>query len=529
MILRKPYAFLIKHFRIIHIIVSLLAIYLAVKSTALISFFQRFAAGGRLPQVNNLAAYYINFFMYAAVILILVIAIIVYFLMYTKQKPTRFYTFLIFYYLITFILLTASYGILNDIQFDLISSAAARNYRDISMIFYIPQYFFIIFCAFRGIGFNLKKFKFNEDKELEVTDADREEIEVLVVSDAYKTKRKIRKAIRELRYYLLENKFIFFSLIGIVIVIIGTAIFLNRTVYNRQYREGHSFSYRSFVLTNTASTLTNLNTRGQVIPGNKYYLLVNFKVRSSIAGELDMRDFRLMIDGDIIYPTFNRREHFIDFGTPYIGERMLMNTERNYMLIFELDEDLVRREYHLRIVDRINFGVGTIDPSYRDLILRPSRTDTIVDKGTFEVNSVINFDDTSLGDTTLAIRNHLIRDSYIYEYNHCFRDVCSLMRRSVSTQSTIARPETLLILDYELELDDVDFKNNIRNDFHFFTHFASIRFTRNNETRTVSITNRTPSEFNNKYIMQVDRDVMFADSVELLITVRNQQYVIKLK
>jgi len=144
-------------------------------------------------------------------------------------------------------------------------------------------------------------------------------------------------------------------------------------------------------------------------------------------------------------------------------------------------------------------------------------------------NELIKLNDTSLRDTTLIIKNHEITDTYTFQYEHCFRDICSPMRRSISAQSISARAETLLILDYDLVLDDVYFKRNIRNENHFFTHFVTVRYVRNGETRVADITNRTPIEVNDRFIMQVDRNIIFAEAIELLITIRNKQYAIKLK
>ena len=46
MIFKKPYGFLIKNFRIIHIIITLLTIYIAINTRNILSFFRRFISNG---------------------------------------------------------------------------------------------------------------------------------------------------------------------------------------------------------------------------------------------------------------------------------------------------------------------------------------------------------------------------------------------------------------------------------------------------------------------------------------------------
>lgn len=46
MIIRKPYAFLIRNFRLIHLLLSALLIFIAYKSTAIYNFFNSYVRSG---------------------------------------------------------------------------------------------------------------------------------------------------------------------------------------------------------------------------------------------------------------------------------------------------------------------------------------------------------------------------------------------------------------------------------------------------------------------------------------------------
>ena len=102
MVFKKPYAFLIKHFKAIHLVIVGLLVYLAFKVFNLVRFFSEFASSGYYTSSSNIAGSYINLFMYLAVILILGISIFVYMLMKNKKKDTRLYVALIAYYIFVF-------------------------------------------------------------------------------------------------------------------------------------------------------------------------------------------------------------------------------------------------------------------------------------------------------------------------------------------------------------------------------------------------------------------------------------------
>ena len=530
MIIRKPYAFLIKRFRIIHLILAFLTAYLAYKTTNIVGFFREFASHSIDFISHNLAVEYINFFMYGAVLLVLIISIAILFLMYFKQKKTKFYGFLILYYFLIFVMLSFAYNILSTIPTEIVTSQSARFYRDISLLIYLPQYFFIASCLMRGFGFNIKKFNFDRDLErMDTDEEDREEIEVALPLDNYKAKRSVRRFFREFGYYAKENKFILFCIITFMVITVGTSMYLNRSVYRKEYTEGKPFSYRTFTLTNLDSIVTNMDTRGNEIGNGKYYLLVNFRISSRMTRELQLTDFRLMVDNKVIFPTLNRREHFIDFGFPYSGRRLHENTEDEYMLVFELEPSQVKRRYRLRILDNITYGIGTITPSYKDLILRPTRVDQMNVRGNFKLNNEIAFRNTPLKNTRLTVLNYTITDSYRYVYEHCFQGDCRSFFGSATVDRGTSGRNTLIAIDYDLTIDqNTYFSRNIRHDRFFFINFARIRYTVDGEKKEVDIRDRTPNQVENVFVMQVPREIMNATSIELLINIRNQQYVIKL-
>ena len=88
MIIKKPYAFMIKHFRLIHVILSLLMVFLISKTSSIVSFFNEYVKNGYYT-LNS--GSYINFYMFISIILIIVISAFVYLLMKWKNKSRNYY------------------------------------------------------------------------------------------------------------------------------------------------------------------------------------------------------------------------------------------------------------------------------------------------------------------------------------------------------------------------------------------------------------------------------------------------------
>ena len=532
MVFKKPYAFLIKHFKLIHLILGILTAYLTYKTTALVGFFREYASTGIIPYANNLASNYINFFMYGATVLVLIITIIVYILLHRKEKKTTIYAVTVGYYLALFILLTVGFNILGTIERELIKTETIRLYRDLSLIVYLPQYFFLLFTLFRGIGFDIKKFNFSEDlNKMEIEERDAEEVEVVVPKNTYKIERVIRRFIREFNYYVKENTFIFICICVFIIIGITTAIFMNMKVYNEKIKVGEPFVYKGFTLTNLDSIVTNMDIDGEILVKDKYYLIVTFNVKVNRGGELNKDDFRLLVGKDIHYPIYNKKEHFIDCGTPYGGEKLLAGMNKDYIFVFELEKNMVLNSYQLRIVNNLTFNVGEIIPSYKDLILKPTRIDKIKKDGNFKLNEKIDFKKSNLKNSSLIVKSYSITDSYIYKYEYCDNlNRCTPMQMPIHTDSG---KKTLLVLDYDLVMEDSYYKESLRNksDRYMFFSFAKIRYEVNGKEKITKPIDRkkTPENYTDIVLMEVDSEIMQAAKIDLLLRIRNHEYAVTLK
>lgn len=533
MILKKPYAFLIKHFRVIHLVLAALMAYLAYKSYKIVSFFGDFASSGYFSTLSNIAGSYVNLFMYLIVIVILVAAVFIFMLMNQKKKSTKYYVFTIGYYFLLFILFSVTFGIMQDLERASVSIQTARVYRDLSLILSLPQYFFVIYTFLRGCGFNLKKFNFQLDlKEMDITASDNEEIELTVGVETYKAKRTIRRFIREFKYYILENTFIFICIISIVGVIIATGLFLNINVYNKVYKEGQSFSYQNFTLTINESYLTSKGYKGNELIDGKTFLVMDVNVvnKSSSSTELKLSDFRLKINNENIYPSKNKIDYFKDIATPYKSDKLKGGSEGNYVIAFELENEYVRDSFVLKVFDSANYNAGAIKTNYKDVKLTPQKVDNIVTVGTYQQQEKIELKDSILKNSNLTIDSYNITNIYKYNYEFCVTSDCQQSTGIVTPNYMISANSTLLVLDYTLNLDkNSNFYKNVRSETSVFNSFCFIRYTKNGKSEVLNTYDLTPDNLQNKVVLQVDSKIRNADKVELLVRIRNKEYSVIIK
>ena len=231
MILRKPYAFLIKHFRLIHLLIVAILTYLVIKNRSTYSYL------GDI--INNSANKYdaINYIYYGIYWLIgisIILCYVIYYLLKYKNKPKRVYIFTIIGYVIIGIFMFILYNYMRSFGNNVIVQKTIRLYKDILLITLFFQYYIIAFMLIRGLGFDIKKFNFNKDSiELGINTSDSEEVEVNTGIDTTNMVRSVRKQKRELSYFFKEFKL---YIIPIILIIIIISIYKGYNYFNKNYK-----------------------------------------------------------------------------------------------------------------------------------------------------------------------------------------------------------------------------------------------------------------------------------------------------
>ena len=163
MVLRKPYAFLIKHFKAIHIILVILMGILGYKMYNMSSFLGPYLAKGEYGVVSGVAGKYVGFLgLFLPILIIFLLASIAY-LLKRKEKPIKYYLITILIYFIELIVMIVGFVLFTTIEQGTINSTLASIFNDLIRALAFIPFPFAIISLVRGVGFNVKQFNFKKD------------------------------------------------------------------------------------------------------------------------------------------------------------------------------------------------------------------------------------------------------------------------------------------------------------------------------------------------------------------------------
>jgi len=535
-ILRKPYAFLIKYFRLIHFAIILLLGLVINNYSNVVSFFNNYIANNYSTTIRTgLETIYvpINFLILLILAIGLIITILT--LLLHKKKPVKLYIFMTVYYILLFLGLLYIRGVLAGIEEELLASTLARSIRDILILSYAPQFIFIVFAFIRGIGFNIKKFDFANDlKEMNYNYKDAEEFELNINLDTYKARRKIHRAGREFVYYIKENKFIVICL-SIILFVIGVVYIINNTTgnYDVTYKTGREFIYNNLNINVLDSMITNLDYQGNVISEDAYYLVLKMQINNNSGKsiKMDYNNFKLAIGNELIVPSVTDSSFFFDYAPSDVPLMTSHRSEKIFNLVYKLDKKQINKAMKLEIYNGSVYEKGEYIYKHIYVTLKPNTIGNLEMNNNFRVNEPIKFDDTYLGNTSLNITSYNITKSYLYQYEKCNSNgTCNEYSDKITTSLNGFREESMLLV---MEADYLIDKNTLYAKSYtslnkFINNFASLQY-KINEKKLTDFVNLTPSNVDNLIILEVPSNIINASSIQLIFQIRNQKYVVNLK
>lgn len=336
MVFRRPYGFLIKHFKLIHLIISFILVYVVSCNNQIYSYLNDCISNSSF-KYNALE--YINYNIYIWIGITLLLFFIIYWLFKYKDKPRGIYIISILGYILVGIYMFVLFSYFTGLPNDVVDQKVIRAYRDIMLITLGFQYLIIIIMFIRGFGFDIKKFNFGKDiHELNLTDEDGEEIEVDVNIDTNRVFRGIRKRKRELGYFFNEYKVIILGIIVIILVIVGYNSYNYLQKVFKVYNQGDVIGSYNYI------TIDNSYYK---IDGNKNYVIVRFDIyKNGKNDRLDVNNMVLEIDNNEYLPNKNICYMFNYLGNCY-KKQYITNNNSSYMLVYEVDNLNIEKSYLL--------------------------------------------------------------------------------------------------------------------------------------------------------------------------------------
>ena len=326
MVFKKPYGFLIKHFRLVHLIITIILGYLAFFTNQLYKYLNA-CIGDSVNRYNALE--YIDYRIYIWLFIGLLLLCVIYWLFKHKDKPRNLYLISILGYFSIGVYVFLLFSYFSELPLEVINQKVIRAYRDITLMTLGFQYLIIIVMFIRGLGFDIKKFNFSKDfRELELTQEDTEEVELDVNLDATSVLRAARKKKRELGYFYREYRTIILGIFAIIVVVVGWIGYNYWEDKLRVYQQDEVIGYVNYI------TITDSYYK---IDNEKNYIVLKFDIfKDGLKDRLNVNNMILNINNEEYLPNKNICYNFDSVGNCY-KKQYITDKSNSYILAYEVD------------------------------------------------------------------------------------------------------------------------------------------------------------------------------------------------
>lgn len=542
MIIKNPYRFLSKHYKVICFLMLIPLLYLTLKFSDIAKFFRDYVASSYRTFETQIADTYITGLCLITIGLTLLFNGFITIVFSSKKRESLPHIIIMLYCVLLFISCLIFHTSMNSIESGRADPTVMRVIRDFANIAMVPGFIILPYMLATAIGFNIKTFKIERYYDSFAVDEDgmEDDIEIKVGENENTAKGGIVHFLREAKYYVLENKFVL-KIIGIfILILIGINLYMNFQVYNKKYNANQSFVLDNFSMSLKGSYLTNVDYRGNIVNDGKYYLAVKIAIKNEKKGSvennslsIDSSNFRIFIGKEEIFPNYGLASGFIDIGKDYRGEKIAPQNLNDYVFVYELREDQLQTQYQMKILtgSKLNDGNKVVN-TYKIINVKPENILKGKDLGSAKVDSEITLKETVLGNTTYRLKELSLSESFQYKY-----EVCDINNRCQEIRDTLVQSggKVLVIVKDEIKWDqDTAYYKNSGKDF--YGDFVKIEYTYplkytdelKYRTETTILKNVTPSQVTDYKIYEAPIALTRATRVKLIYTIRNKYFTIDL-
>lgn len=520
MILKRPFAFLIKHFRLIHLFLCIPIFYLLYRTSLILNFITEYLQTDVNVVGTKLVSSLFDFKIVLSIAIILIGSIIIIALMAFKRKPVTFYFYTILTYICISVVFAFNYSIIQTMETGLVDVRTIKIAQDLIVTSILLQIVSSVLFVIRATGFDIKKFNFKYDlEELQIDSYDDEEIEIETGFDTDKLKRKIRRILRHAKYVYVENKLVVMLAILLVIGGISYAIYNNSGVYNKNYELSVAINTDKFVFNIKNNYETSKNYRGNIITDNKLIVIDFSAKKNSNVDEIDLTRFDLNVGNKTYRSIDTYDKQLSDLGNVYNGDK-LTEEFQNYLLVFEIPTEM-------------NNGKKTL--IYRDyngknikIKLNPANIDEIESDDSVNISEKIDLKETLLSPSTFLIGNFGFANPFKLEYNFCISNSeCYTSYEYLTPTYTDNYRKTLFKISGIFEPDENYDNSNIKNFSDLITTYGKLEYTLNNEKKIIYLTKLVkPEKVNseNDLYIEINSEIEQASNIAFVLEIRNRKY-----
>ena len=519
MVLRKPYAFIIKHFKKINMILLALVVFILYRTTKLHQFTNNYVNTGIYNSDLNNINRYVDLPVILAFLAVIFISGFLVYLLKRKDKPIISYILILLVniFVLIFFIVNLNYFTYKAREgFVLIT---AKLISDISLITVIPYYFLLFILIIRSMGIDLKNFGFQEDKEfLEINESDREEVEVELSFDKHKWIRRAKYYFRNIKYFVLEHKYQLLLVFAIVALLGVKRFYTYYFVENRVYKMNQVVSSNYYGIKVKNTYLTDKGYTGQVVANDgEYFVLAEVEIHNQQGYDrnFDIEKMLLYIDHDYYVPTTKYNDYFKDMGNLYEKVAIKGNETLTYLLIYKVPKPDEKANFILKYQDLLSKDGKLIQIKIKLVDISEFKTKG-EEKFPNEFTIPLNLDES----VTFSIDDYDITDEIDYTYKICYANgSCPIISESYEAKDN----EILLFMKFSCDnLTKTKFLN-------FLSSYARIKYKVKGEEKIAKIKHVTKDAYKGDYVYLIlPAEAENTDELSLIFTIRSYQYIYKI-
>lgn len=517
MIFRKPYAFLVKNFKKIHIFMLFLCAYIFYKCIQTRSFVSEFVTLGSYDINSEPISRHINLILILGLLIVIGLSVALLVLLKRKNKPWKLYLVPIIVYSAMFLMFIITSNFFSNYRGE--GTTGVRAIRDLLLIVSLGQYPVFIILLIRIFGIDINNFNFKIDQEyLELDSGDREEFEVNIDIDKHTFIRGYKRFLRNIGYVYQEHKFLSNVLITLVIGIFLVTSFYNIFILRRSYKQGDVFELNGYTLNIKNSYYTDKNYNGKVISKTSNFVIVSMNIKNNVyRRDINFKRFHVMNGVNDYTDTYRTYESdFSDLGVTYSEKEFKSGENIDLIMVFKVDKKLPKDKFVLYYQDYINNK-----PFLRKIKLNMEDVSKIVDMKPIKKGhkAVI---DVGPNKKDLTIESVKFVDKAEYNYEECDdEELCAPATDFVSSNNDSK------ILKIDFVSDAFEGKELI----DFSAKYGKINYIDSKDKdRSIKIKDAIGRKYMGQYMyIRVPKELSESKNMKMVYTVRNKKYTFELK
>lgn len=512
MILKKPYAFFIKNFKIFHLIIFALAVVLLYKTSLIYDFLKVYNQTSPNVIGKELTNTLFAPWLYILIGIIIVINVIIIVVLIKKDKPYMYYIFNISLYVAVLLIYIAANSVIGSLEKYLVATKITLAIRDITNIARLLQTVSVVFYFIRSTGFDIKKFDFVRDLQgLDISEEDSEEIEVAVEFEKNVMIRNIKKNLRNVNYYYKENKFIInigaLSFFAVILIL----IYLGTNKYDKVYKENEFVNAYNISIGVKESTVITKDYNGNVITDDDK-ALVAVKVSIKSDKEFETSRAALVVNKMQYYPVKMDASKVYDLGNLYKNEIPTEFTD--YLLIYQIPKIVSHARMTFKYVDNVKAQRGTTKIDSINIKLSPKYPE---DKEPIVSEHALNTDVTILN-SKINISNYEIKDKFENGFKSCIGQECFDLKE-VLIPTLSESDKAVMKIEGTYEGGSL---------YKLIDKYVTIEYTKDSitykETGDLKEVVASKTKQDNVIYIEVNKDLINAQDIKLSFNLRNNIY-----